>query len=77
MKSIRIKFTFMTVCAVVLAVCIAAVIGVASIRELGNSDARQMLLLLCETGEKNLNSYFDSVEQSVSTIATLVAEDLD
>ena len=67
----------MTVCAVVLAVSIAAVIGVASIRELGNSDARQMLLLLCETGEKNLNSYFDSVEQSVSTIATLVAEDLD
>ena len=67
----------MTVCAIVIAISIATAIGAVSIRNLGNSDAKQMLLLLGEAGEKNLNSYFDSVEHSVSTLSALVNKDFD
>lgn len=77
MKSIRTRFTMVTVLAVVIAVSIATTIGVISIQRLGSSDTDQMLLLLCSTGEKNLDSYFESVEQSVSTVASLVQDDLD
>ena len=36
-----------------------------------------MLLLLCESGEKNLDRYFESVEQSVETVLAYVESDLD
>ncbi len=65
------------VCAMVVAVSITAGIGIVSIRNLGNNDARQMLYLLCETADKNLNAYFDSVEQAVGTVSQIVGEDLD
>ena len=67
----------MTIMAVVVAIVITAVIGVISIRNLGSSDSDQMLLMLCETGEKNLDSYFNSVEQSVKTISSFAQGDLD
>ncbi|WP_051656799.1 hybrid sensor histidine kinase/response regulator [Butyrivibrio sp. AE3004] len=76
MKSIRTKFTLLTVCAIVIAVITVTVIAVFSIYKLGNSNADQMLLLLCETGQKNLNTYFDSAEQSVTKITEIVEEDL-
>lgn len=62
---------------IVIVVGVTMVIGIISIQKLGNDDAKQMLILLCETGQKDLNLYFDSVEQSVSTVSTLVEEDLN
>jgi hypothetical protein len=44
---------------------VAMALGVAAIRNIGNKSAEQTLLLLCEAGQKNLDSYFKSVEQSV------------
>lgn len=58
-------------------VSIVTAIAIFSVRALGNRNAKQMLYMLCETGEKNLNIYFDSVEQSLSTVATLIDADLD
>ena len=63
MNSIRTKTTLLTVCAIVISMTIATLLSVTAIRNLGNSNSEEMLLLLCETGEKNLDSYFDSVEQ--------------
>ena len=67
----------MTVCVIVIAMVIATVFGVTAIRDIGNHDAEQTLLLLCETGQKDLNAYFQDVEQSVRTVATYVESDLD
>ena len=67
----------MTVCALVIAMVIATILGVTAIRDIGNHDAEQTLLLLCETGQKDLNYYFQNVEHSVKTVAAYVQADLD
>ena len=77
MRSIRIKYTLLTVCAIAVALSIATFIGVQSIRKLGNDDADQMLSLMCKTGAMNLESYFTSVEHSAQTVASLVQGNLE
>jgi diguanylate cyclase (GGDEF)-like protein len=77
MYSIRTKITIMTVCAIIITMVFSAVFGVIAIRKIGNDNSNQILLLLCESGEKNLDSYFDSVEQSVEMVAAYVESDLD
>ena len=77
MHSIRTKLTLLTVCAIVVALSIAACIGVVSIQKLGSSDAHQMLHLMCTTGAMNLESYFVDVEHSVETVSTLVHDSLE
>lgn len=67
----------MTASVIVIAMVIAALLGVIAIRNIGNRDAEQSLLLLCETGQENLNNYFQSVEQSVEMVSTYVEADLD
>ena len=77
MHSIRTKFTSLTVIAIIGALSIATLIGVISISRLGRSDAEQMLHLMCSTGAMNLESYFDSVEHSTETVASLVQDSLE
>ena len=67
MRSIRTKYTLLTVCAIIVALIIATVIGVVSIKNLGNKDAEQMLSLVCTTGAKELDYYFEDVEGSIET----------
>ena len=76
MKSIRTKTTLLTVIAIIVAMGIAMFLGVHAIRKLGNTDTDQMLYLLCETGQKNLDYYFSSVEQSVEMVYSYAEEDL-
>lgn len=76
MHSIRSKTTLLTSCAIIIAMTIATLLGASAIRSIGNSSSDEMLLLLCETGEKNLDYYFESVEQSVEMLSTYVDEDL-
>ena len=77
MRSIRTRITAMTVCAIVIAMAVATVFGVTAIRNIGSRSADQMLLLLCQTGEKNLDHYFESVEQSVEMVSAYVESDLN
>ena len=77
MHSIRTKITLMTVCALVSAMVIATIYGVIAIRNIGSRSANRILYLLCETGEKNLDLYFESVEQSVEMVSAYVESDLE
>ena len=77
MRSIRTKYTLLTVCAIIVALIIATVIGVVSIKNLGNKDAEQMLSLVCTTGAKELDYYFEDVEGSVKTVSSLVQNSLE
>lgn len=77
MKSIRTKFTFLAVCAVTAVMIGAAVLGTLVIKNIGQRSADQLLLLMCKTGEKNLDFYFESVEQSVEMVSAYVESDLD
>lgn len=75
--SLRTKITLMMAFAIIISMIIAAVLGVVAIRNIGKETADQQLMLLCETGQKNLDSYFNSVEQSVDMVQAYVEEDLD
>lgn len=75
--SIRTKTALLAVSFIVAAIVITAVIGAVSIKNLGDSSSDQMLLMLCKTGERNLDRYFTSVEQSVEMISTFIKTDLE
>ena len=77
MHSLRTKITAVTVGAIILVMVFATVFGVLAIKDVGTKSADQMLLLLCETGEKNLDHYFDSVAQSVDMVSAYVESDMD
>ncbi|MBQ7549033.1 MAG: diguanylate cyclase [Clostridia bacterium] len=77
MHSIKAKITVMTAAFMVIAMTVATVFGISAIRRIGSRSANQILLLLCETGEKNLDHYFESVEQSVDMVSAYVESDLD
>ena len=76
MHSIRTKITAATTGAIILTMIIATILGVAAISNIGMSSAEQMLRLLCESGQKNLDSYLEDVEQEVETISVYVESDL-
>lgn len=67
----------MMVCVILLVMVIFSLISVAFIRETEQHKSDQLLLLLCETGERNLDYYFDSVQKSVGNVASFVEADLD
>lgn len=76
MHSIQTKMTLLTVCTIVVTVIVAAVVGVLAVKDIGTENSEQLLVSLCETGEKNLDSYLESVEQSVEIVASYVDGDL-
>ncbi len=76
-NSLSTRITLMMVFAIIISMIIAAALGVVAIRDTGKASADKQLMLLCETGQKNLDSYFNRVEQSVSMVQAYVEEDLD
>ena len=76
MRSIRTKITILTVSSVVIAIIVAALLGTLAIRSMADENAERTLHLLCETGQKNLDAYFDSIEQSVGMVASFADSDL-
>lgn len=77
MRSLRTKMTMLTVFAIIVAVTSITVLSVVFIRRTEHRKSDQLLLLLCETGEKNLDYYFNSVQKSVRKLAAYVEADLD
>ena len=70
MRSIRTKITILTISSVMIAIIVAALLGTLAIRSMAEDNAERTLHLLCETGQKNLDAYFDSIEQSVGMVAS-------
>ena len=77
MRHIKAKITLIIIVAIVLSMGIVTLLSMNSIKRLGQEDSEHILLLLCETGQKNLDSYFVSVEKSVGLIASYVENDLE
>ena len=77
MHSLRSKITLMVVWITVFAVTAVTVLSVLFIRNTEKRKSEQLILLMCETGERNLEYYFNSVERSVSKISAYTEKDLD
>jgi diguanylate cyclase (GGDEF)-like protein len=69
--------TLLTVCVIVIVVTSMSVLSVFFIRSTEQRKSNQLLLLLCETGERNLDYYFNSVQKSVRKVSAFVEADLD
>lgn len=67
----------LTVAMIIFSVTIVTVLSVVFIRRNERLETDQLLLLLCETGERNLDYYFDSVQKSVGKVASFVENDID
>ena len=70
MKSLRTKITSITIIVVAIAVLIVSSISVFFIRNNEHKKSDQLLLVLCETGKKNLDYYFSSVQKSVGKVSS-------
>ena len=77
MNSLRTKTMLLTVGAVIITVTVLTIIVAFAIKDLGDSSSNQILRLLCETGQRNLNAYFESVEQSVESVSSYAEADLE
>ncbi len=77
MRSLRTRITLMTVCVIVIAVALVTLLSVIFIRRTEQRESDQLLLLLCETGERNLDYYFNSVQKSVRKVASFAEADLE
>lgn len=77
MKSLRTKITVMTLLVVIVAVTTVTILSVFFIIKTEHRESDQLLLLLCETGERNLDYYFNSVQRSVEKVASFAEKDID
>ena len=77
MRSLRTRITLLTVFVVIVTLVIVTVSSLLFIRNNERHESEQLLYLLCETGEHNLEYYFNSVHKSVGKVASFVEEDLD
>ena len=76
MHSLRSGITLLTVCVTIAAVAIIAAISVLFIIRSEQREGEQTLLLMAETGERNLDYYFNSVEKSIGRVADFAGDDL-
>lgn len=77
MHSLRTKSTLLTICGISIAVIVITVLSVLFIIRTEQNKSDQLLLLLCETGERNLDYYFDGVEKSIDKVALFAEDDID
>ena len=77
MHSLRTRISLLTLTITVIAVVVVTLTSVLFIRNTERRKSDQLLLLLCETGERNLDYYFNSVEKSVKKMSSFVEKDLD
>ena len=76
MRSLRTRITLIMLCVVIIVVLIISSLSVIFIKKAEHRKSSQILLLLCETGESNLDYYFNSVQKSVAKVASYAESDL-
>ena len=77
MRSLRTRLTIMMLCVLMVALAIVTVCSAFFIIRTESKESNQLLLMLCETGEKNLDYYFKSVQKSVGKVASFVEDDIE
>ena len=76
MRSLGTRITIMILCVLLAALVTVTACSAFFIIGTESKESDQLLLMLCETGERNLDFYFDSIQKSVGKVATFVEDDL-
>jgi len=74
--SLRTRITITMLCVLLIAITVVTLLSAVFIRKTESARSDQLLLLLCETGERNLNYYFNSVQKSVEKVADFTEADI-
>ncbi len=77
MHSLRTKIALLAVTVSVLAVAVVSMLSVLFIQNAEHKKSEQLLYLLCQTGERNLDYYFSSVERSVQKVSAYAEKEMD
>ncbi len=77
MHSIRTQITVITIAAILTSILAVFAASFISIKGETDRNSAQMLYLIEQDTQKNLEKYFDSIEQSVEVAANLAIESLD
>ena len=77
MHSLRTRITVTCFCVMLTALMLVTVLSAAFIRRTESQKSDRLLMMLCESGERSLDYYFDSVQNSVLKVTTFVEEDLE
>ena len=77
MRSLRTRITVTMLCVIFVALLFTTLLSAIFIRRTESRKTDQLLLMLCKNGEKSLDYYFDSVQNSVESVAAFVEEDLE
>ena len=77
MKSLKAKTTSLSITIVIVVIIVATILSVFAVRDIGNKSAEQLLYSLCDSGEKDLDHYFESIEKSVEILSTYIEKDLE
>ena len=67
----------MMLCVILTALAIITLLSAIFIRKTESQKADQLLLMLCESGERSLDYYFDSVQNSVLKVTSYAEENLE
>lgn len=76
MRSIRSRITFLIVLAVITSIAAIGIIGVYSIKSYGDKTSDELLQLTCETRQQTLDTYLNSIEQSVDIVSRYATEEM-
>ena len=75
MHSLRTRITITMLCIILSALVIVTSISAVFIRRTESHKSDRLLLMLCESGERSLDYYFDSVQNSVLRVTSFVEEE--
>ena len=77
MRSIRSKITLLIIIAVITSITAIGIIGIYSIKSYGDKTSDELLNLTCETRQQTLDTYLNSIEQSVDIVARYATEEME
>ncbi len=75
--SLRTRITMTVLCVILAALAVTTLLSAVFIRKTESNKSDQLLQMLCESGERSLDYYFDSVQNSVLKVTSYAEEDLE
>lgn len=76
-NSLRTRITVTTLCIILVALAVTTLLSAVFIRTTESHKSDQLLQMLCVSGERSLDYYFDSVQNTVIKVTSFAEEDLE
>jgi len=75
--SLRTRITITMLCVILAALAVTTILSAVFIRRTESQKSDKLLQMLCVSGQRSLDYYFDSVQTAVTKVTSFAEEDLD